>query len=348
MMTTNTQCKRTTSRLSLAGLIFAGLLGAAHAQDAADFYRGKTVDLYVGYSVGAGYDLYARLVGRHLGKHIPGNPTVVVKNMEGAGSLRLVNWLYSAAPKDGTVLGTFSRGAPFDPILGRQGAKFDPIRFGWVGSANNEVSVCVATRESKVTTFDDLKKQELVVGSSGVTSDDNTFPLVLNKMFGTKMRVITAYPGGNEVTLAMERGEVSGRCGWSWSSLLSAYASWIKDKKVNILAQFGLSKHADLPNVPLVTEFARNDEERQALRLVFARQPLGRPFAAPPGLPPERLNALRRAFDATMTDKDFVAEANKAKIEINPMSGADIEQLMRQIYSETPASVAKLVAEMIK
>ena len=208
MMTTNSKWKGTTLRLSLAGLTFIALFSVGHAQDVADFYRGKTVDLYVGYSVGAGYDLYGRLVGRHLGKHIPGNPTVVVKNMEGAGSLRLVNWLYSVAPKDGTALGTFSRGAPFDPILGRQGAKFDPVRFGWIGSANNEVSVCVATRESNVTTFDDLKKQELVVGASGITSDDNTFPLVLNKMFGTKMRVITAYPGGNEIALAMERGEV--------------------------------------------------------------------------------------------------------------------------------------------
>ena len=347
-MTKKGKRSATFSRLALAGLAYVGFLGLGHAQDAADFYRGKTVDVYVGYSVGAGYDLYARLVGRHLGKHIPGNPTVIVKNMEGAGSLRLVNWLYSAAPKDGTALGTFSRGAPFDPILGRTGAKFDPVNFAWVGSANNEVSVCVAMRESNVATFDDLKKQEIVVGSSGVTSDDNTFPLVLNKMFGTKMRVITAYPGGNEVTLAMERGEVSGRCGWSWSSLLSAYAHWVKDKKVNILAQFGLSKHADLPNVPLVTDFARNDQERQALRLVFARQPLGRPFSAPPGLPPERLNALRRAFDATMKDKEFVAEANKANIEINPMSGLEIEQLIRQIYAETPKDVAKMVAEMIK
>ena len=347
-MTANSGWDSTASKLSLAGLICFGWLGVAHAQDTAAFYKGKTVDLYVGYSVGAGYDLYARLVGRHLGKHIPGNPLVVVKNMEGAGSLRLVNWLYSAAPKDGTALGTFSRGAPFDPILGRQGAKFDPVKFGWIGSANNEVSVCVATRESKVTSLDDLKKRELVVGAAGVTSDDNTFPLVLNKMFGTKMKVITAYPGGNEIALAMERDEVSGRCGWSWSSLLSTYANWIKEKKVNLLAQFGLSKHADLPTVPLVTELARNDEERQALRLVFARQALGRPFAAPPELPPERLKALRDAFDATMKDKEFLAEADKAKIEINPMSGAEIEQLLRQIYSETPANVAKLVAEMLK
>ncbi|HZO47221.1 MAG TPA: tripartite tricarboxylate transporter substrate-binding protein [Xanthobacteraceae bacterium] len=347
-MTANNKWNSTVAKLSLAGLIFFGWFGVGHAQDSAAFYKGRTVDLYVGYSVGAGYDLYARLVGRHLGKHIPGNPTVVVKNMEGAGSLRLVNWLYSAAPKDGTALGTFSRGAPFDPILGRQGAKFDPVTFGWIGSANNEVSVCVATRESKVTSFDYLKQRELIVGAAGVTSDDNTFPLVLNKMFGTKMKVITAYPGGNEIALAMERGEVAGRCGWSWSSLLSTYANWIKEKKINLLAQFGLSKHADLPSVPLVTELARNDEERQALRLVFARQPLGRPFSAPPGLPPERLNALRNAFDATMKDKDFLAEADKARIEINPMSGGEIEQLMRQIYAETPTNVAKLVAEMVK
>ena len=189
--------------------------------------------------------------------------------------MRLVNWLYSAAPKDGTALGTFSRGAPFDPILGRQGAKFDPVRFGWIGSANNEVSVCVATRESNVTTFDDLKKQELVVGASGITSDDNTFPLVLRKMFGTKMRVITAYPGGNEIALAMERDEVAGRCGWSWSSLLSAYAHWIKNKKVNILAEFGLSNTRTCRQCRLSPTRPQRDE-RQALRLVFARQPLGR------------------------------------------------------------------------
>jgi tripartite-type tricarboxylate transporter receptor subunit TctC len=325
----------------------AALCSAAHAQSVADFYKGKNIDLQIGYSVGGGYDLYARLVARHLGKHIPGNPTVLPQNMPGAGSLRLTNWLYSAAPKDGSVIGAISRGTSFDPILSRPGTQFDAVKFSWIGSANNEVSVCASSSRSGVATFDDLKTKELIVGSAGVSSDDDQFPRVLNRVFGTKMKVVGGYPGGNDVILAIERGEVNGRCGWSWSSMKSAQAAWLTENKVNLLAQFALSKHSDLPNVPLIIDLARNDEERQILRLIFARQSLGRPFVGPPGIPPDRLKALREGFDATMKDPEFLAEADKLKLEVNPLTGQQVEDLVKQVYSETSPATAKQAAALL-
>jgi tripartite-type tricarboxylate transporter receptor subunit TctC len=328
-------------------LTLTALIGPARAQSVSEFYKGKSVDLYIGYSVGGGYDIYARLLARHLGKHIPGNPTVVPKNMEGAGSLRLANWLYSAAPKDGTAMGTIGRGTPFDPVLGRPGIQFEAVKYSWIGSANNEVSVCVSSRRSGVAVFDDMKTKEIIVGAAGVSSDDDQFPRVINGVFGTKMRVISGYPGGNDVVLAMERGEVDGRCGWSWSSLKSAQAAWLTENRIHILAQLALSKHRDLPAVPLIIDLAQNDEQRQILKLIFARQGLGRPFLAPPGIPPDRLAALRDAFEATMKDADFMAEADKLKLEINPLTGAEVEKLVRQIYAETPPDVAKRAASLL-
>jgi tripartite-type tricarboxylate transporter receptor subunit TctC len=325
----------------------AVLASPARAQGVADFYKGKNLDLYIGYSGGGGYDLYARLLARHLGKHIPGKPTVLPQNMPGAGSLRLTNWLYAAAPKDGSAIGAISRGTPFDPLLGRPGTQFDAVKFSWIGSANNEVSVCVSSSRSGVAVFDDMKTKELIVGAAGVSSDDDQFPRVINGVFGTKMRVVSGYPGGNDVVLAIERGEVNGRCGWSWSSMKSAQASWLTENKVHILAQLALSKHPDLPNVPLIVDLAQTDEQRQILRAIFARQGLGRPFVGPPGIPPDRLDALRQAFEATMKDPEFLAEADKLKMEINPLTGAQVEELVRQIYSGTPPEVAKRAASFL-
>jgi tripartite-type tricarboxylate transporter receptor subunit TctC len=327
--------------------VCAALYAPAQAQSVSDFYKGKNVDLYIGYSVGGGYDLYARLLARHLGKHIPGNPSVLPRNMEGAGSLRLANWLYSAAPKDGSAIGTIGRGTPFDPLLARPGTQFEAVKYSWVGSANNEVSVCVSSSRSGVVVFDDMKTKEIIVGAAGVSSDDDQFPRVINGVFGTKMRVVSGYPGGNDVVLAIERGEVNGRCGWSWSSMKSAQASWLTENKVHILAQLALSKHTDLPNVPLIVDLAQNDEQRQILRLIFARQGLGRPYLGPPGIPPDRLEALRQAFDATMKDREFLAEADKLKLEINPLTGAEVESLVKQVYTETPPAVAKRAASLL-
>jgi tripartite-type tricarboxylate transporter receptor subunit TctC len=310
--------------------------------------KGKNLDLYIGYSVGGGYDIYARLLARHFSRHLPAGPTIVTRNMEGAGSLRLANWLYNAAPKDGTVLGTISRGAPFDGLLARPGIQFDAKRFSWIGSANDEVSVCVALRSSGISTFTDLMEKELIVGAAGAGADDDQFPRVINGVLGTKMRVISGYPGGNDVAIAMERGEVRGRCGWSWSSLKTSQREWLAGNKIVILAQLGMSKHPDLPDVPLVTEYAKQDDQRAVLRLVLARQALGRPFLGPPGIPSERLAILRQGFNGTMRDPEFLADAQRSAIEIRPLGGNDVEALVKKIYAETPPNIAKRAAALLQ
>jgi len=317
------------------------------AQGAADFYKAKNVELYIGYSVGGGYDLYARVLARHLGKYIPGNPTVVPKNMEGAGSLRLANWLYNVAPKDGSVFGIIGRGTGFDPLLGHKGAQFDATKFTWIGSANDEVSVCVAWHTSEVKTFQDLLNKELTVGGTGAAADTDQFPRVVNGVLGTKMRIITGYPGGNDVGLAMERGEVKGRCGWSWSSVKSTHQAWLDQKKINILVQLSLEKHPDLPNVPLIVDLAKSEEQKQVLKLIFARQVMGRPFLAPPNLPAERAEVLRKAFMETMKDKDFLADAEKSQLEINAVPGDDVQKLVTEVYA-TPPDIAGKAAALLK
>ena len=323
------------------------LPAVAVAQSPAEFYKGKTVDLYIAYSVGGGYDLYARLLARHLGKHIPGNPLVVPKNMEGAGGLRLANWLYAAAPRDGTAIGATSRSVAFENILGNRAAQYDASKFTWIGSANDEVSVCVSWHTSGVAKFEDALVKELTVGSTGQGDDTYQFPRFVNNVLGTKFKIITGYPGGNDVSLAMERGEVGGRCGWSWSSVKSIRASWVTEKKINLLMQFSLAKHADLPDVPLVMDLAKTDEQRQMFRLIFARQTMGRPFQGPPGMPADRLRALQQAFMDTMKDKDFLAEADKAQFEITPVSGEAIEKLVADAH-RTPPEVAQKAGLLVK
>jgi tripartite-type tricarboxylate transporter receptor subunit TctC len=332
----------------LAFAAFVVPLSTVHAHAQADFYKGKTVDLMIGYSVGGGYDVYARLIARHLGKHIPGNPIVTPKNMDGAGSLRLANWLYNVASKDGLVFGTIGRGTGFDPLLGSKTAQFDGTKFNWIGSANDEVSVCVVWNgRSKVTKFDDLLTNELAVGGTGAAADTDQFPRIINGVLGTKMKIITGYPGGNDVNLAMERGEVDGRCGWSWSSVKSTRATWIGGKQITILTQLSLAKHPDLPEVPLIVDLAKNDEQRQILKLIFARQSLGRPYLAPPGVPADRVAMLRKAFMDTMADKEFLAEAEKAQLEITPIAGDAVQKLVSEVY-QTPPAIAHKAAEILR
>jgi tripartite-type tricarboxylate transporter receptor subunit TctC len=330
-----------------AVLMAAFVAASAQAQNPTDFYRGRNVDLYVGYSVGGGYDLYARVLARHLGAHIPGNPTIVVKNMEGAGSLRLANWLYRIAPKDGSVIGIIGRGTGFDPILGQQAAQFDGTKFTWIGSGNHEVSVCVSyAGRAGVTRFEDLLTKEMTVGGTGASADTDQFPKVLNGVLGTKMKIVSGYPGGNDVVLAMERGELQGRCGWSWSSVKATHGAWIAEKKLNVLVQLSLQKHPELADVPIVTDFATTDEQRQILKLIFARQVMGRPFLAPPNLPPERVETLRKAFMDTMTDPAFLADADKSQLEVNPVSGEEVQKVIADAY-RTPPEVAKKAAQIL-
>jgi tripartite-type tricarboxylate transporter receptor subunit TctC len=332
--------------LAAGAAVVAGFAATA-AQAQSDFYKGKTIELQIGTSSGGGYDAYARLLGRHMSKHIPGNPTITPMNVPGAGGLKLANQIYNVAPKDGTVIGTFGRGIAFDPILGGNAAQFDATKFNWIGSMNDEVSVCAAWKDAGVSKFEDLFTKELIVGGTGSTADSDLFPKVINGVLDTKMKVISGYPGGNDITLAMQRGEVKGRCGWSWSSVKSGHSDWVKDKTLNLLVQLSLEKHPDLPDVPLIMDFAKTEEQKQILRLVFARQVMGRPFTAPPGVPAERVAILRKAFMDTMKDPAFLAEAEKAQMEITAVSGEAIQKLVADVYA-TPKAVMDKAAEALK
>jgi tripartite-type tricarboxylate transporter receptor subunit TctC len=315
---------------------------SASDQRVAQFYRNKLVNLYIGFSVGGGYDVYARLVARHLGKHIPGNPTVVPINMEGAGSLKMANWLYNVAPKDGTAIGTFSRGVPFEPLIGNKAsARFDATKFTWIGSTTNEVSVCVTWNRTGIQKFDDLYRKELIVGGTGSGADADVFPKIIKAVLGARFKLVSGYPGGNDIEFAMERGEVDGRCGWSWSSISSQKRAWLESGTIKPLLQLALKKHPDLPNIPLVMDLARNDEERAIFKLIFVRGALGRPYMAPPGVPAERAAALRKAFDEMVKDPAFLAEAMKGRLEITPISGVELQQLLVDVYRTPPAIVDK-------
>lgn len=336
------------ARIAAAALL-ASLPVAAPAQTPAAFFRGKTIEVDINSSVGGGYDLYARLLAQHMSKYVPGNPTLVPKNMTGASGLRLANWLYSAAPKDGTVIGATSRATAFEPLLGNAAAQYDGTRFNFIGSANDEVSVCIAWHTSGVATFADVLAKDLVVGASGGVGDDTyQFPALLKNMFGAKFTIVGGYPGGNEINLAMERGEVQGRCGIPWSTVKATRRVWIDEKQVNLLMQFSLAKHPDLPNVALVTDLAHTDEQRQILKLIFGRQVMGRPFAVPPGVPQDRVAVLRQAFMATMADRDLLAEAENMKLEVKAVPGDEIERLVDDIYQTTSPEVARKAIEMLR
>lgn len=319
----------------------------AEAQTPAEFYRGKTITLYIGSSAGGAYDIYARMLARHIGKHVPGNPRIVPSNMEGAGSLRLTNYLYNAARKDGTVIATINRGAPFEPLIGEaQLARFDPARFTWIGSIANEVSICAVWERAGVDTFDQLFTRELTVGGTGSGADTNQFPKVMNGVLGTKMKIVSGYPGGNNIDLAMERGEVDGRCGWTWSSIVSTRKAWLESGSIKVLVQLALQKHPDLPNVPLIMDYAKTDEQRAMLRLIFSRAALGCPFLAPPGVPADRAAALRKAFDDTMKDPAFLEEAMRAALEVAPVGGDELQRLIADIY-RTPKDVVDKTRAML-
>ena len=323
--------------------LFTALLApplAAHAQGAADFYRGKTVTLIVGYSSGGGYDTYARILARHIGKHIPGQPNVVVQNMPGAGSLRAANYLFNVAPKDGSVFGMFSRGMAMEPLIGGSATQFDAQKFTWLGSGTEEASVFVLWHTAPVKTWADMLTTPFSVGGEGSGSDPDVYALLLKNSFGAKLRLVTGYPGTAEIALALERGEVDGRASWSWSSIKSVKPDWVAQNKVNLPIQLNLTRNPELPQVPLIMDFAKDDRQRASLKIILSRQTMGRPFIAPPALPDDRKTALRTAFDATMKDPEFLAEAKARGHEVNPVNGEAIDRLLAELYS-TPKDVVE-------
>jgi tripartite-type tricarboxylate transporter receptor subunit TctC len=330
--------------LGLSAMLLSALPG--QAQSVADFYRGKTIQLLIGFTAGGNYDLSSRTLARHMGRHIPGNPNIVPQNSPGAGSLRLANLLYNVAPKDGTTIGMVGRGISMEPLLGTDAAKFDSRRFTWIGSVSNETSVCVAWRTSKIKSWSDMLSTPFTVGGQGPGSDDDMFTNMLRNLFSVKARLVAGYPGGNQINLAMERGEIDARCGWSWGAVKTTRYSWVTNKDINLLLQISLQKATDLPDVPLLMDQAMSDRNRQILQAILSRQQMAWPFTAPPGLPKDRADALRAAFDATMRDPEYLAEAKKRGLEVHPMSGTEIDTLIAGLYATPPDVVAAAKAAM--
>jgi tripartite-type tricarboxylate transporter receptor subunit TctC len=331
--------------LAFAAMALIALMRPASAQSVADFYRGRNVTLVIGFSAGGGYDLYARLLARHLGKYIPGQPSIVAQNREGAGSERAIRYLYNAAPKDGSVIGTFSRSMAVAPLL--VGAPFDTTKLSWLGSISSDVSVCMMWHTSPIKTFDDMLAQPFTVAGLAKDADPDIFAMVLRNMFGAKLKLVSGYPGTNDATLAMERGEVNGVCGISWSTAKARHADWMRGRKVNLPVQFGLRKEPDIADIPAVIDLAKGEEQGRMLRLILAGQAMARPYAAPPGIPDDRRQALILAFDATMKDPEFLAEAEKLQADVSPVSAGEIDRLLADVYATPKDIVAKAAKAMV-
>jgi tripartite-type tricarboxylate transporter receptor subunit TctC len=333
--------------IALAGGIVAlGCGGEAGAESVAEFYRTHSLSIVIGVTVANGYDSYGRAVGRHIGKHIPGNPTVVPLNKPGAGSLTAANYIYSVAPKDGSVIGIFNRSVAVAPLLGTPGALFDARKFTWIGSGGNEVSLCVAWHTAAVKTWDDLMANDFVVGTAGPGSDSGVYSQLIKTLFAPKMKIINGYPGGAELEKAIETGEIDGRCGWSFDAAKASQPSWFSEKKINVLVQLGLHKSKELPDVPLIVDLGKTHEQRQMLKFVFSRQEIGWPFTAPPDIPEDRKLALRQAFEETLRDPEFLDDARKLGLDVNLITGPAVENLIDEIY-RTPADVVAKVRSLL-
>jgi tripartite-type tricarboxylate transporter receptor subunit TctC len=318
---------------------------AAQQEDVAAFYKGKTLRLMVGIAVGSGYDIKARLLARHMAAHIPGQPTIIVQNQPGAGSLTMTNTLYNNGPFDGTVIGASFNGMPTTPLLQPGGARFDPVKLNWLGSSNRETQAMYVWHTAPVQALGEVKTREVVMGAQAPGSTQFDYPMLANTLFGFNFKVVTGYESTPKIHLAMESGEVHGTIA-NWSTLKAINANWITEKKIRMLAQWTLRKNPELDDVPLFLDLASTDAERAALRLMLARLEYGRPFFLPPNVPAARLEALRRAFDATMKDPAYRAEADKLKIEVEPLTGEQVAHLVEQV-SRTPAdTVARVRAAM--
>jgi tripartite-type tricarboxylate transporter receptor subunit TctC len=331
--------------LAAAVVVALNLGSSATAQTVEEFYRGKTIDLYIGFTVGGGYDLYARLVGRFLGEHIPGRPRIVPKQMTGAGSRVLTNFMYSVAPKDGTALATVDQSIALEQAIGDPGIQFDASKFAWIGNPSADNNTTAAWYTTGVKTIEDAKTKEIIVGATG-NNTSSQYPMVMNQMVGTKFKIIMGYPGGADINLAMEKGEVGARGSNSWEGWKSTKPEWVRDKKLNILVQIGLTKAADLQDVPLLMDLAKSEDDRAALRLLSAPATIGRPLFATPGTPPERVAALRQAFEATMKDPAFLEAARQAGLAVNPVSGEALQKIVGDIIG-APQAVKERLAGIV-
>jgi tripartite-type tricarboxylate transporter receptor subunit TctC len=320
-------------------------IGSAAAQTPGAF-AGKTVTMYIGFGPGGGYDMWARVVAAHIGKHLPGNPTVTPENLPGGGSYRAAGFIYNVAPKDGTAIALIARDAALGPLTGAPGAQFDATKLSYLGTPAIETNVCIAYNTAAVKTAHDLTEQKLIVGDNGPGTGTHAYPLALNDILGMKFKLVGGYTSSATVFLAMERGEVEGICE-SLDSVNVRKPDWIASGTVSVLFQGGLKPNPTLKNVPFVVDLAKTPEDKQAIEFLYAGQGIGRPFIAPPGLPPERLKMLRDAFDATMTDPEFIAEANLRKLTIDPENGEQLEALIKKTYA-TPRPIIDRIAKLIQ
>jgi tripartite-type tricarboxylate transporter receptor subunit TctC len=333
------------TRLSCALIALLTICAPALAQES--FWRGKTISLYVGGTAGSGVDVASRVIAKYMTRHMPGNPAISVQVMPGAGGIRLLDHLRTAAPKDGTALGTIPPGTLLEPLTGARKAAYSMTDFNAIGAAGKDVSLCIASTDSGFTTIDQVKQKQMVVAGTGAGANPDTYPLILNEVLGTKFKLITGYVGTQETSMAIERGEADGRCGWSWASIKATRPAWVRDHKISYLLQFALKKNADFPDTPLALDFVTREEDRQLLTLLFAPLDLSKPFLAPPGVPAERIAELRKAFMDTMNDEDYRTEAVKLSDEpVDPTEGAEMQKLIAAIYA-TPAPVVDRLRGML-
>ena len=320
--------------------ITAAVVAASGPAVAADFYQGKTLRLVVSSDTGGGYDAYARTFATYLRRHIPGEPTIIVQNMPGAGGMAAANWTFNVAPKDGTVLLLHQRGIPFHPYLGEKNAMFVPTDFNWIGSFNSETGITAMWHTAKVKTFEDVFKETAVLGGSG-PNDSETYPFLMNNTIGTKFRIVSGYKSNVTAWLAMERGEVEGVSG-SWASLKANRPQWIREKHVNLIVQVDRQKHVDLPDVPLLLDYVKTPEHRTMWNVMIAMAAMGRPLAMPHGVPAEQVDTLRAAFAATMKDPAYLAEMQKSNRELSPIGGEEMQGMMREVAAVPRETLVKL------
>lgn len=328
--------------LPLALLFVSAFPFAASRAD--DFYRGKQITILVGFSAGGTYDATARLFARHLGRHLAGNPTVIVQNMPGAGSMVATMNLFHTAPKDGTTLGVIGGGTVIEPLLGNPQAKYDARQFAWIGGRSRDDFLCVVWHTVPVNSIADATTRQVVVGATGPGSRTQTYPQALNDLAGTKFKIVSGYPGGNEITLALQKGEVEGYCGWAVGSIRQRAPQWLTDGTLKVLVQFTAGK-PDLPNAPVATDLAKTKEGREAIQILSADSVLAWPLMAPPGLPADRVRELRTAFNAMMADPALLADAKKANLDVDRVSGAEMQALIDRLYA-APAPVLDLVRKI--
>jgi len=328
-------------RSTLAFAVLAALSASGGTAAADDFYRGKTLRLIVPSDVGGGYDLYGRSFAQHLKRHIPGEPTIVVQNMPGGGGLLSANWLFNVAPKDGLVIGLMQRGVPFYPFFGDKNALFVPTEFNWLGSFAAETGTTTVWHTSKAQTMEDAFKETVLLGGSG-PNDSETYPHLMNNTIGTKFRLVSGYRANSAVFLAMERGEVEGVTG-SWSSVKSERPNWLRDKQVRVLVQVGKTRQPDLPDVPLITDFVKKDEDKAMWNVILTMAQVGRPVGAPPGIPAELTKTLRAAFSATLKDPAFISEMERGRRELSPESGETMQKLLEEVAAVPAETLTKLI-----